>query len=93
MAWTPCPARPRGRPTGRRVRLPQAAGGTLGSRIVGNLPTLTVATDIAGAQVIVIGKIGSVFVGGTDAGLLGHLRGEGPHWRGCFALDAVLGRS
>lgn len=22
----------------------------------------------------------------------GHLRSEGPHWRGCFALDAILGR-
>lgn len=31
--------------------------------------------------------------GCTDASLLGHLRGEGPHWRGCHALDAVLGRS
>jgi hypothetical protein len=29
----------------------------------------------------------------TDAGLLAHLRSAGPHVRGCFALDAVLGRS
>jgi hypothetical protein len=28
-----------------------------------------------------------------DAGLLAHLRSAGPHVRGCFALDAVLGRS
>jgi hypothetical protein len=29
--------------------------------------------------------------GRTDAGLLSHLRGEGPHVRGCFVVDAVLG--
>jgi hypothetical protein len=28
----------------------------------------------------------------TDAQLLGHLRGPGPHCRGCWALDAVLGK-
>jgi hypothetical protein len=31
--------------------------------------------------------------GCADADLLGHLRGSGPHVRGCFALDAVLGKS
>jgi hypothetical protein len=30
--------------------------------------------------------------GCTDAELLGHLRGPGPHVRGCWALDAVLGK-
>jgi hypothetical protein len=30
--------------------------------------------------------------GCTDAELLRHLRGPGPHVRGCFALDAVLGK-
>jgi hypothetical protein len=30
-------------------------------------------------------------VGCTDAGLLGHLRGPGPHARGCWALDQILG--
>jgi hypothetical protein len=30
--------------------------------------------------------------GATDAQLLAHLRGAGPHYRGCFALDAVLGK-
>jgi hypothetical protein len=29
---------------------------------------------------------------GADAALLEHLRGPGPHVRGCFALDAVLGK-
>jgi hypothetical protein len=31
--------------------------------------------------------------GVTDAGLLGHLRGPGPHGRGCFAIDVLTGRS
>jgi hypothetical protein len=30
--------------------------------------------------------------GCTDAALLGHLRGPGPHALGCWALDAALGR-
>ena len=30
--------------------------------------------------------------GCTDADLLGHLRGPGPHWRGCWAIDALTGR-
>jgi hypothetical protein len=29
----------------------------------------------------------------TDAELLGHLRGPGPHALGCWGLDAVLGNS
>jgi hypothetical protein len=31
--------------------------------------------------------------GCTDAALLGHLRGPGPHVRGCWAVDLVLGKS
>jgi hypothetical protein len=31
--------------------------------------------------------------GCTDADLLGHLRGPGPHVRGCWAVDLVLGKS
>jgi hypothetical protein len=31
--------------------------------------------------------------GCEDAGLLTHLRGVGPHVRGCFAVDAVLGKA
>jgi hypothetical protein len=30
--------------------------------------------------------------GCTNADILGHLRGPGPHVRGCFALDALLGK-
>jgi hypothetical protein len=29
-------------------------------------------------------------VGGADEALLGHLRGPGPHVRGCWAVDLVL---
>jgi hypothetical protein len=28
----------------------------------------------------------------TDAAILAHLRGDGPHTRGCWALDLILGR-
>jgi hypothetical protein len=31
--------------------------------------------------------------GCDNADLLGHLRGPGPHVRGCFAVDLLLGRS
>jgi hypothetical protein len=31
--------------------------------------------------------------GGTDADLLGHLRGPGPHVRGCWVVDLLLGKS
>jgi hypothetical protein len=31
--------------------------------------------------------------GCTDADLLGHLRGPGPHVRGCWSVDLLLGRS
>ena len=30
---------------------------------------------------------------GADAELVEHLRGPGPHWRGCFVLDFLLGRT
>ena len=30
--------------------------------------------------------------GCADAGLLGHLRSQGPHVRGCWALDMILGK-
>jgi hypothetical protein len=29
----------------------------------------------------------------TEAEMLGHFRGPGPHWRGCWALDAILGKT
>jgi hypothetical protein len=30
---------------------------------------------------------------GCTAAILDHLRGPGPHVRGCFAVDLILGRS
>jgi hypothetical protein len=30
--------------------------------------------------------------GCADADLLGHLRGPGPHIRGCWAVDLLLGK-
>jgi hypothetical protein len=31
--------------------------------------------------------------GCTDADLLSHLRGPGPHVRGCWAVDLILGKA
>jgi hypothetical protein len=31
--------------------------------------------------------------GCTDADVLGHLRGPGPHVRGCWAVDLLLGKA
>ena len=30
--------------------------------------------------------------GCTDAAILGHLRGPGPHVRGCWVIDLLLGK-
>jgi hypothetical protein len=30
--------------------------------------------------------------GCTDASILSHLRGPGPHWRGCWCVDLLLGK-
>jgi hypothetical protein len=46
-------------------------------RAFDRLPALADALDEAGC---------------TDADILGHLRGPGPHVKGCWALDALLGR-
>jgi hypothetical protein len=46
-------------------------------RAFGHLPVLADALEDAGC---------------TDGDLLGHLRGPGPHARGCWALDLVLGK-
>jgi hypothetical protein len=51
------------------------------------LPSGALATDRLAALAAALQDAGC-----TDAGLLGHLRGEGPHVRGCVAVDAVLGR-
>jgi hypothetical protein len=31
--------------------------------------------------------------GSTDADILGHLRGPGPHVRGCWVVDLILGKT
>jgi hypothetical protein len=54
------------------------AGHVYQDRAVGQLPELADALEGAGC---------------ADAGLLGHLRGPGPHVRGCFALDRILGKT
>jgi hypothetical protein len=47
-------------------------------RRFGDLPILADALEDAGC---------------ADDGLLGHLRGKGPHVRGCWALDLLLGKA
>jgi hypothetical protein len=54
------------------------AQSTYDSRCFEDLPVLADALEEAGC---------------TDAALLGHLRGPGPHALGCHGLDAVLGKS
>ena len=48
-----------------------------GERAFDRLPVLADALEDAGC---------------ADAGLLGHLRGPGPHSRGCWAVDLLLGK-
>jgi hypothetical protein len=36
--------------------------------------------------------VNAVLFADFSAELVGHLCGPGPHWRGCFALDAILGK-
>jgi hypothetical protein len=54
------------------------ADGIYEGRRFGDLPVLADLLDEAGC---------------TDAARLGHLREPGPHALGCWALDAVLGKS
>jgi hypothetical protein len=54
------------------------AQGLYDERAFDHLPVLADALEEAGC---------------TQAKLLGHLRGEGPHVRGCWAVDLVLGKS
>jgi hypothetical protein len=53
------------------------AAGIYEDRTFDLLPTLADALEDAGC---------------TDAELLGHLRGPGPHVRGCWALDLMLAK-
>jgi hypothetical protein len=55
--------------------VPRLAGAIYGDREFDRLPLLADALEDAGC---------------ADAALLGHLRGPGPHWRGCWALDLLI---
>ena len=44
------------------------------------------------SSVVGIGNIGRYATGKVPHPLLAHLRSPGPHWRGCWALDLILGR-
>jgi hypothetical protein len=57
--------------------VPKLAEGTYDERAFDRLPVLADALEEAGC---------------ANAELLGHLRGPGPHVRGCWALDLVLGQ-
>lgn len=47
-------------------------------------------SDVIPAEVIACGSCNGD--GAAPASLLGHLRSPGPHYRGCWAVDLVLGR-
>jgi hypothetical protein len=58
--------------------IPRLARGTYDERAFDRLPILADALEEAGCD---------------DADILGHLRGPGPHARGCWPLDLLLGKS
>jgi hypothetical protein len=58
--------------------IPKLAQAIYEERAFDRLPVLADALEEAGC---------------TDAQLLGHLRGPGPHCRGCWALDLLMGRT
>ena len=58
--------------------VPKVAGAVRADGRFSDLPILADALEEAGC---------------TDADLLGHLRGPGPHVRGCWAVDLLLGKS
>jgi hypothetical protein len=57
--------------------IPKLAQAMYDERAFGHLPILADALEEAGCE---------------DADLLGHLRGPGPHVRGCWAVDLLLGK-
>jgi hypothetical protein len=64
-------------PAWRTSTVVQLAQGVYESRDFSALPILADALQDAGCE---------------DAELLGHCRGPGPHLRGCWAVDLVLGK-
>jgi hypothetical protein len=63
--------------TWKRGTVPRIADGIYDRKAFDELPLLADALEDAGC---------------TDAELLGHLRGPGPHVSGCWALDLILGK-
>jgi hypothetical protein len=57
--------------------VPKVAQAIYEERAFDRLPVLADALEDAGC---------------ADAGLLGHLRGSGPHVRGCCSVDLLLGK-
>jgi hypothetical protein len=57
--------------------VPKLAASIYEQRAFDRLPVLADALEEAGC---------------TDADILGHLRGPGPHVRGCWAVDLILGK-
>jgi len=58
--------------------VPRLAAAAYEGRAFDRLPILADALEDAGC---------------TDAGIVGHLRGSGPHVRGCWVLDLLLGKT
>jgi hypothetical protein len=58
--------------------VPRMAKAIYNDRRFGDLPILADALEEAGC---------------TDAGILTHCRSEGPHVRGCWVVDLILGKS
>lgn len=74
----PFRARPRIDPAWLTPEVMTTARAIYDERAFGRMPALGDALGQAGC---------------TDADILGHCRGQGTHVRGCWAVDAVLGRS
>jgi hypothetical protein len=67
------------------MRIPDLAQAAYDER---SLPAGTLAPSRLSALADALEEAGC-----ADAGLLGHLRGPGPHARGCWALDLLTWRS
>jgi hypothetical protein len=65
-------------PAWRTSTVMSLARGIYAEKAFGRLPILADALQDAGCE---------------DTSILGHCRGEGPHVRGCWVVDAVLGKS
>jgi hypothetical protein len=85
-----------GNPFARRVRLEPAWFAWQGG-IVPRLARFAYQERDLPEGALGLGRLGALSdvleeAGCTEADLLGHLRSPGPHFRGCWALDFVLGK-